>query len=117
MQSSSSDNCMHRYNIMVLNLFDPELILISTKPIIKNILKELLSKLKKFEVLAILVYKKIIFCRIFHSCTKLIAFNSDIDGAFKSMHQSIITKIKNYACENWIVLDVIIKPTVKTFGC
>ena len=25
------------------------------------------------------------------------------------MHQSIMTKIKNYACKDWIVLDVIIK--------
>ena len=28
MQSNSTDNCAHRYNIMILNLFDPELQLI-----------------------------------------------------------------------------------------
>ena len=39
MQSSSSDNCLCHYNIKVLNLFDPELQLINTKPIIKNKLK------------------------------------------------------------------------------
>ena len=33
------------------------------------------------------------------------------------MHQSIITKIKNYACEDWIVLDAIIKHSIKIFEC
>ena len=47
-QSNSSDNCVHYYNVEILNLFDPELQLINTKPVIKNKLKELLSELKKF---------------------------------------------------------------------
>ena len=55
MQSNSSDNCAHCYNIEILNLFDPELQPINTKPIIKNKLKRLLSELKKFKVQAILV--------------------------------------------------------------
>ena len=38
-----------------LNLFDPEMQLIDTKPIIKNKLKEMLSELKKFKVQSILV--------------------------------------------------------------
>ena len=38
---------VHRYNVEILNLFDPELQSINTKPIIKNKLKELQSKLKK----------------------------------------------------------------------
>ena len=33
------------------------------------------------------------------------------------MHKSIMTKIKNYACEDWIVLDVIIKDSIKVFEC
>ena len=49
MQSNSSDNCVHRYK-MILNLFDPELQLINTNPIIKSKLKELLNELKKFKV-------------------------------------------------------------------
>ena len=49
-ESNSSDNCVHHYNVEILNLFDPELQLINTKPVIKNILKELLSELKKFKV-------------------------------------------------------------------
>ena len=39
MQSNSSDNCIHPYNVEILNIFDPELQLINTKPKIKNNLK------------------------------------------------------------------------------
>ena len=49
-QSDSSNNCVHLYNVEVLNLFDPELQLINTKPVIKNKLQELLSEFKKFKV-------------------------------------------------------------------
>ena len=35
-KSNSSDNFMHHYNVEILNLFDPELQLINTKPEIKN---------------------------------------------------------------------------------
>ena len=44
---NSSDKYVHRYNIEILNLFDPEVQLINTKPMIKNKLKELLRKLGK----------------------------------------------------------------------
>ena len=54
---------------------------------------------------------------IFHSRAKLIASNSDIDKTFKSIHQSIMTKIKNYTCKNRIDLDVIIKHGMKIFAC
>ena len=33
------------------------------------------------------------------------------------MHQSLMVKIKNYASEDWIVLDVIIKHSIKIFAC
>ena len=46
MQSNSSDKYVHRYNIENLNLFDPELGLINTKPMIKNKLKELFGKVQ-----------------------------------------------------------------------
>ena len=36
MQSNSSDNCVHRYNIEILNLFDQVLQLTDTKPMIIN---------------------------------------------------------------------------------
>ena len=60
MQSNSSDNILHPYNVEILNLFDPELKLVNTKPMIRKELKELLSELKKFKVQIILVleYKK-----------------------------------------------------------
>ena len=32
-QSNSSDNCVHHYNVEISNLFDPELQLIDTKPV------------------------------------------------------------------------------------
>ena len=77
---------------------------------IKNKLKELLSELKNFKVQTILILgnKKRNDCKIFHSCTKTTANDSDNDEAFKSMHQSIMTKMRNYANKNWIVLDVVI---------
>ena len=84
---------------------------------IKNKLKEFLSELKKFKVEAILIvdYKKRNDCKIFHSSAKVIASDSDIDEALKSIHQSIMTKIKNYVSEDWIVFDVIIKHSIKIF--
>ena len=45
MQLKSFDNYIHRYNVEILNIFDPELQLINTKPMIKSKLKELLSEL------------------------------------------------------------------------
>ena len=71
---NSSDNCLRRYNVKILNIFDPELQLINTKPIIKNKLKELLSELKKFKVQTIFVLecKKRNYRKIFHSNAKLI---------------------------------------------
>ena len=54
MQSKSSDNCMQLYNVEILNLFEPELQLKDTKSAIKNKLKELLSKFKKFKVQSVL---------------------------------------------------------------
>ena len=34
-QSNFSDNCIQHYKVEILNLFDPELQLINTKPVIK----------------------------------------------------------------------------------
>ena len=117
--SNTSDNCVHRYNVEILNLFDPELQLINTKLMIKleemKKPKELLSKLKKFKIQIILIFGyKRNDLKIFHS---LIVSDSDIDETFKSMHQSIMAKINNYACEDWIVLDVTIKHSIKIFEC
>ena len=86
---------------------------------IKNKLKEFISELKKFKVQTILILdcKKRNDCKIFHSSAQLIPSDSYIDEAFKSIHQSIMTKIKNYACEDWIVLDVIIKHSIEIFQC
>ena len=107
--SNSSDIFIHDYNVEIWNLFDPELQLINTKPVIKNKLKELLNEL------LVLGYQKRNDCKIFHSSAKL--SDSDIDEAFKSLHRIIMTKIKNYATEDCIVLHVIIKHSIKIFEC
>ena len=95
MQSYSPDNCVHCYNVEILNLFYLELQLSNTKPMIKNKLRELLSELKNFKAQTILIlgFKKRNGRKIFHSSIKLIVSDSDIDGAFISIHQSIMTKI------------------------
>ena len=114
MQLNSSDNCIHHYNVEILNLFDQELQLINTKPVINRKINKLLSELKTFRVktIPVLDYKKRNDCKIFYSCTKLIASDSDIDEAFKSMHQTIMTK-KLMLVK--IVLDVITKHIVLRF--
>ena len=63
--------------------------------------------MKKFKVQTILVsdYKERNDCKMFHSSTKLIPSDSDFNEEFKSLHQSIMTKIKNYTFEDWIVLN------------
>ena len=122
MQSmESSDNCVHRYNIEILNFFDLELQLINTEHMIKSKLKELLSELKKFKVQTILVLdirKEMIgksFIQVLN--LKKSICDSVIDEAFKSMHQSIITKIKNSASKDWIVIQAIVKHSIKISEC
>ena len=66
MKPNSSDKFAHCYSVD-LHLFDPGLELINFKPVVKNKLNELLSKLQKFKVQTILVleYKKINYLKIF----------------------------------------------------
>ena len=84
-----------------------------------NKLKELLCELKHLKVQTILalVYKKRNYGKTFHSSNELIASDSDIDEAFKFMHQSIMTKIKNSASEYWVVVETIAKYSIKIFWC
>ena len=74
-----------------------------------------LKKLKKFRVQTVLVldYKKRNDSQIFYSYTKINASDLDIDEAYKSMHQSIITKIKKYVCKDYIVLGKIITHSIR----
>ena len=64
------------------------------KLVVKNKLKGLLNELKKFKVQTTLFldYKKRGNSQTFYSCIKITASDLDIDEAFKSMHQSVITK-------------------------
>ena len=68
-QSNSSDNCVHHYNVEIW------IFLVNTKPVIKNKLKELLSELENFKAQAKLVldYKKRNARKMFGSNAKLIA--------------------------------------------
>ena len=86
---------------------------------IKNKLKELLSELKKFKIQTILVleYKKRNDRKIFDSSAKLIAKDWCTDEAFKFMHQSITLKIKISSSEDWIVIETIVKHSIKIFEC
>ena len=99
MQSNSSDNFVHCYNVEISNLFSSELQLISTKPLIKKQIKRFAKRVTKVWNTYINGHK------ISHLSTKLVISDSDIDEAYKSMNQ-IMTKIKNYTCTDWIVLDV-----------
>ena len=102
MQSYSSDNCVHCYNIKIVNPFHPELQLVNSKPTIKNKLKELLD------------YKKRNNRKIFHSSAKLIGSNSDIDEAFESMHQvyanNIVFILKIRLCSYEVVIKSLLIP-------
>ena len=84
---------------------------------IKNKFEKLLNELKKFKVQTILLsdYKKRNDRKTFDSRAILITTESDTDEAFKSMHQGIMTKIKDYVSEDCIVLGVIIKNSIKIF--
>ena len=75
-------------------------------------------ELKKINVQSILVleYKKRNDHKVFHSSIKLTGNDSGTDKAFKSMHQSIMTKIKNSASKDWAA-EIIIKHNNKIFEC
>ena len=46
----SRHDIFNHYNVKILDLFNPELQLINTRPTLKDKLKELLSDLEKFKV-------------------------------------------------------------------
>ena len=77
----------------------------------------MLSELKKLlnSDKIVLEYNKKNDRKIVQSSVKLTANDSDNDEVFIIMHQSIVTKMKNYANQDRIVLDVIIKHSIKIF--
>ena len=84
---------------------------------IKNQLNQFLSDWKNLKLrILVLEYKKRNDCKTFYSRTKLITGDSDTDEAFTSTHQNIMTKMKDYASEDLIVLDVVIKHSIKIFS-
>ena len=83
----------------------------------KNKVKKKYSVILKVQAILILNYKERNNRKIFQSSAKLIVSVLDIDEAFKSMHQSIMTKMRNSVRKDWIVLDVVIRYSIKIFEC
>ena len=83
-------------------------------------LRNLLGELKKFKVQTILVleFKKMddhkVIYKIFLFITNLNVNDSDIDKAFRSMHQSIITKIKKFSL---LIVKTIVEHNIKLCEC
>ena len=71
----------------------------------------------KVQILLVLNDKKKNDSKIFHPIAKLIVTDSEIDEALKSIHQSIMTKIKNSASEDWIIIETIVIHSIKNFEC
>ena len=65
----------------------------------------------------VLDYEKRNDRKIFHSSANLTASDSDANKAFISESKKIMKKVKNYASEDWIVLDVIMNHSIKSFEC
>ena len=80
----------------------------------------MLGELKKFKVQTILVleFKKMddhkVIYKIFLFITNLNVNDSDIDKAFRSMHQSIITKIKKFSL---LIVKTIVEHNIKLCEC
>ena len=74
-------------------------------------------KSSKLRILLVLEYEKRNDCKIFYSSSKITANDSDIEEGFKSMHQRILTKIKNSVSKDWIVIETIVKHSIKIFEC
>ena len=53
---------------------------------------------------------------IFHPSVKLIVNDPDIDKAFGSMYQTVMTKMKNSVSKNWVV-KTIVEHRIKIFQC
>ena len=83
----------------------------------KNKVKKKYSVILKVQAILILNYKERNNRKIFQSSAKLIVSVLDIDEAFKSMHQSTMTKMRNSVRKDWIVLDVVIRYSIKIFEC
>ena len=67
------------------------------------------------QTILLLQYKKKNDPQIFNSSVQLIAIDSDIDETFTSMYKSIMTKNENSASEDWIIIEIIVKHSIKIF--
>ena len=92
-----------------MNLFDAELQLINTKPLIKKKLKD--------QSILVLQCNKGNDHKIFHLSVKLIASDSNTDEAFKSMYEAIMRKMKNSDSKYWVVIKTTVKRSIQIFEC
>ena len=78
----------------------------------------MLNELKS-QIILVLQYKKRNDKKIFHSYNKLITIDSEslADESFNLRIKALWIKVKNYASKDWILLDVIIKYSIKFFAC
>ena len=119
-ESNSSNNCAYRYSAEMISTLQHSfypLQLINAEKMMKNKVKKKYSVILKVQAILILNYKERNNRKIFQSSAKLIVSVLDIDEAFKSMHQSIMTKMINSVRKDWIVLDVVIRFSIKIFEC
>ena len=74
MQLNSCDNSIHHYNVEILNIFDPELKLINTKPMIKKKIKgnvKWVEKVQSSGNISLRLYKKKWLLVIMKNCEKI----------------------------------------------
>ena len=119
-ESNSSNNCAYRYSAEMISTLQHSfypLQLINAEKMMKNKVKKKYSVILKVQAILILNYKERNNRKIFQSSAKLIVSVLDIDEAFKSMHQSTMTKMRNSVRKDWIVLDVVIRYSIKIFEC
>lgn len=99
------------YNIEILNLFNPKLKLINTKPVIKNNLRDFELNKLKVQTILLLENKNInnhkSMREMFQSSAKLIINDSDIGKVFGSMHESVTTNIKNSVSKDRIFKTIV----------
>ena len=81
---------------------------------------EISDNFEKVQITLVLCNKKIddhkSMSKIFHFSANLTVNDSDIDEAFGSMHQSVMTKIENSARIDWIV-KITVEHDIKISEC
>ena len=114
--SHASKSYASSYKVEILNSFNPELQVKNSESVIKNKLIDLLTELKGFKFVTIIVFNKIKsddkpkYETVYsHLKAEVIIKKSDIDGLFKSIYTTVISYIKVFLGQGlgWIIDSVI----------